>query len=77
MNTGDLEDDAVFVFPQAVKSAQGEQMQSDDLSLRNGIGFFGETDYQIVPQKIAAEADGNALKLKVRSHSVTALKIHK
>ena len=77
VNTSDLDDEAVFVFPQPVTGAKGEELQSDDLTVRNGLGFYGETDYQIVPAAIDIQADGNRLPVRVKPHAVTVLKICK
>ena len=77
VNTGDLEDEAQIAFPQGISSAAGEIMQSNDLTLRNGLGFYGETDYRIVPHKTGAAVEGNCVKVDVRAHSVLALKISK
>ena len=77
VNTGAAEDEVVFTFPQAVKAAQGEELQSDDLSVRNGLRFYGDTDYTIVPTPVEACVEGNTLRMKIKSHSVTALKICK
>ena len=77
VNTGELEDEAQIAFPKGISSAVGEIMQSNDLTLRNGLGFYGETDYRIVPQKTSAAVEGNCVKADVRAHSVLVLKISK
>jgi alpha-L-arabinofuranosidase len=77
VNTGDLEDEAQIAFPQAISGAAGEIMQSNDLTLRNGLRFYGETDYQIVPEKVSAAVEGNCVKAAVKAHSVLVLKISK
>ncbi|MBP3203787.1 MAG: hypothetical protein J6E41_06915 [Lachnospiraceae bacterium] len=75
VNTGAESYPAEFVFPQAVSGAEGEQMQTDDLTARNDLKFYGDTDYQIVPQAISPTVTGNRLCVEAKAHSITALKI--
>lgn len=77
VNTSDLKDDAVITFPQPVAKAEGEELHSDDLTVRNALGFFGETDYRIVPAAVRIPAEGSRLCVPVKPHAVLALKVCK
>ena len=77
VNTGDQGCTAEFAFPQTVSAAEGEQMQSDDVTARNGLNFYGDTDYQIVPEAVCPAVNGNKLCVEAKPHSLTALKIRK
>ena len=77
VNTGELACELEFDFPQAVSGAEGEQMQTDNLTARNALKFYGDTEYQIVPEVICLPTEGEKLRVEGKAHSITALKILK
>ncbi len=77
VNTGTQSCELDLEFPESVSKAQGEQMQSDDLTVRNSLDFFGETDYRIVPQEVTYVPEGKCMHMGVPAQSITAVKVIK
>ena len=77
VNTGDLQAQVEVVFPNSVREARGKRLQSDDLTVRNALGFYGETAYQMVPADIEAQVRENRVKGEMKGQEVTVLKVTK